>query len=304
MRFTVGIAVVVGLLFPSAAGAQEAPAPAAPPPPADAPSTCTAASCATCSSCSSCRAGSCSRGSCSCRDSQPKVRLSVTGVRASATRISTPFGQSDSLGLAFAGGVDTYALDGTTHGSLNWVLGGGEAGFEGMLAGTIDLGYRIDVTERQGPFGRAGFDGRMQGNDRLYFSMLELPRLTLGWQYLDGRTVIEVGARGGPILSGRYNPGDEGYRRLSGSFEYGGFASAQIDFLRIDANVMRIDAKNTGTGRPVDVARGSLCGIAGKVGICADVMAFRGDADMGPNAGGMQRTMSTYAGFSVGVASW
>jgi hypothetical protein len=296
MRFTVGLVVVVGLLIPSAARAQDAPVASDPPPATDTP--------ASCSACSSCRAGSCSRTSCSCRDTHPKIRLSVTGVRASDTRIATPYGQSDSLGLAFAGGVDSYALDGSTHGSLNWVLGGGEAGFEGMLAGTIDVGYRLDVTERQGPFGRAGFDGRMQGNDKLYFSTLELPRLTLGWQYLDGRTVIEVGARGGPILAGRYNPGDEGHRRLSGAFEYGGFASAQIDFLRVDAAVMRIAAKNTGNGRPVDVARGSLCAIAGKVGVCADVMAFRGDADMGPSAGGMQRTNSMVAGLSVGVASW
>lgn len=281
------VVVGVGMIVSPAASAQEAP---------DRPGTCTAASCAPCSSCRT--------SSCACRDTQPKVRLSVAGVRASTTRIASPFSTANALGLAFAGSADSYALDGTTHASASWVLGGGEAGFEGMLAGTIDLGYRLDVTERQGPFGRAGFDGRMQGNDKLYFSMLELPRLTLGWQYLDGKTVIEAGVRGGPILTGRYNPGDEGYRRLSGSFEYGGFASAQIAFLRMEAVVMRIDARNTGTGRPVDVARGSLCGIAGKVGICSDVMALRGDADMGPRAGGVQTATSTYLGLSIGVASW
>jgi hypothetical protein len=225
-------------------------------------------------------------------------------VRFSGTRIQTPTSATNNIGLGFAGRADSYGLDGTTRGSAEWVLGGGDAGFEGMLAGTVDIGYRLDVTERQGPFGRAGFDGRMQGNDRLYFSTLELPRLTLGWQYLDGRTALEVGVRGGPILSGRYNPGDEGYRRLSGSFEVGAFASATISILKLDATAMRIDAKDTGTGRPVDVARGSLCGIAGKVGVCADLMAIRGDADMGPNAGGVQLATAGYAGFSVGVASW
>jgi hypothetical protein len=228
----------------------------------------------------------------------------VTGLRISATNISTATQKLDNLGLAFAGGVESYALDGSAHGSMNWVLGGGDAGFEGMLAGMVDFGYRLDVTERQGPFARAGFDGRMQGNDRLYFSTLELPRLSLGWQYLDGHTLLEIGARGGPILSGRYNPGDEGYRRLSGSIEYGGFVAAQFSFLRIDVTAMRIDARNTGTGRPVDVGRGSVCGIAGSFGICADMMAIRGDADMGPNAGGVQTATSTYAGLSIGVASW
>jgi hypothetical protein len=249
-----------------------------------------------------CRDHTCCTSSCNCRT--PSVSLSVTGVRASMTRIATPGATSSSLGLAVAGGVESYALDGTTHGALQFALGGGEAGFEGMLAGQVDLGYRIDVTDNQGPFGRAGFDGRMQGNDKLYFSSLELPRLTLGWQYLSGRMVVEAGARGGPILAGRYNPGDEGYRRLSGSLEYGGFASVQLDFVRVDLTAMRIDARNTGNGRPVDVGRGSLCALAGKVGICADIMVLRGEADMGPNAGGIQTAMSSYAGITLGVASF
>ena len=229
----------------------------------------------------------------------------MTGVRASATHIGSQIGgSSDSLGVAFAGGVETFALDGNSHGSLDWILGGGEAGFEGALAGTLDVGYRIDVTDRQGPFGRAGFNGRMQGNDKYYFSVLELPRLTVGWQYLDGQTLFEVGAHGGPVISGRYNPGDEGYRRTSGSLEYGAYGAIQIGIIRINGDVMRIDAKNTGTGRPVDVARGSLCGLAGKVGICADLMAIRGDADMGVAAGGVQTVTTGYAGLTLGVASW
>lgn len=278
------------------------------PPPADV--VCSGGSCqrrssSSCSSCSSsCSSSSCSSGNCGC-DSSPSVRLSVTGVRFSATRVATSAGQvTNNYGLGFAGGVDTYALDGGARGSLNWVLGGGDAGFEGMLAGTIDVGYRLDVTERTGPFGRAGFDGRMQGNDRLYFSALELPRLTLGWQYLDGKTAIEGGIRGGPILTGRYNPGDNGHRRLNGSFEVGLFASATVSILKMEATVMRIDASGNGTGRPVDVARGSFCALAGKVGICGDLMGIRGDADMGPNGGGMVVAHSAYAGVSIGVASW
>jgi hypothetical protein len=294
------------------------PEPAATPPPPDAVctgSSCSlrrssTSSCSTCSSCSTSSCSSCSSSSCSSSnncgcDSHPSVRLSVTGLRFSTTRVATSAGQSTgNYGLGFAGGVDTYALDGGARGSMSWVLGGGDAGFEGMLAGTVDVGYRLDVTERTGPFGRAGFDGRMQGNDRLYFSTLELPRLTLGWQYLDGKTAIEAGIRGGPILAGRYNPGDVGYRRLSGSFEYGAFASATVSILKMEATVMRIDAKDTGTGRPVDIARGSFCAIAGKVGICGDLMGIRGDADMGPNGGGVQVAHAGYAGVSVGLASW
>ncbi len=259
------------------------------------------------SCCNSCRYGRCSgscggSSSCSCR--KPSLSLSVTGLRGSFTRVSSATaGTSDALGLGFAGGVDTYALDGTTHGSLHWVLGGGQAGFEGKLAGEIDFGYRIDVTEQTGPFGRAGFDGRMQGNDQLYFSALELPRLQLGWQYLGGKTLVEAGARGGAVLVGRYNPHDEGRRALSG-FEYGAFATAQIDWLRMEGTVYGIDSRKTLNGRAVDVGRASICAVAGKVGICGDWMFLRGDADLGPNAGGVQTAMSTYAGVSIGVASW
>ncbi len=217
--------------------------------------------------------------------------------------MSSPGSTTNDVGVGFAGAVDTYALDGTTHGSMQWVLGGSQAGFEGMLAGTIDVGYRIDVTEKQGPFGRAGFDGRMQGNDRLYFSALELPRLTLGYQFLSNKTVLEMGARGGPILTGRYNPTDTGYRSISGSLEYGAFASVQFDVLRFDATAMRIDARKTGDHSPVDVGRASLCGVAGKVGFCGDFAVMRGNADLGPGRGN-QETIATYAGVTVGVASW
>lgn len=208
------------------------------------------------------------------------------------------------VGAAFAGAVDTYALDGTTHGAGYFILGGGEGGFEGALSGTIDVGYRAPVSDEHGPFARAGFDGRLQGNDDLYFSMLEIPRLTVGWQYLSGKVVVEGGARGGPILTGRYNPGADGYRRLSGSLEWGGFVSAQVDFLRADVSVMRIEARRTGNGTPVDVGRAMFCGVAGPVGICADAYLFRGDADMGPSGGGFQKALSFYGGLTVGVASW
>jgi hypothetical protein len=143
----------------------------------------------------------------------------------------------------------------------------------------------------------------MQGNDKLYFSTLELPKLALGWQYLDNKTLVEAGARGGAVLAGRYNPGDEGVRRLSG-IEYGAFATMQFDFLRVEGTAYRIDTRSTGNGRPVDVGRASICAVAGKVGICGDTMFLRGEADLGPNAGGIQTAMSTYAGVSLGVASW
>lgn len=244
---------------------------------------------------------------CRCRR-KSDVELTVTGIRPSLTRVSTTGTTTNDVGVAFAGAADAYALKNTTHTQGQWVLGGGQAGFEGMLAGVIELGYRLDVTEKTGPFGRVGFDGRIQGNDRLYFSSLELPRLALGWQFMSQKTVLEMGARGGPILTGRFNPGDDGVRSISGSLEGGAFASIQFDFIRLEANAMRIDAKKTGDHSPVDMGRATLCGLAGKVGICADMTMFRGTARFGGPVGSptsrFDQAVATYAGLTVGVASW
>ena len=207
------------------------------------------------------------------------MQLSVTGARVAVTRVDTGTVKDSTLGIGFAGSADAYALDGTTHGSSYFMLGGGEGGFEGALAGTIDIGYWHAFDDVHGPFVRIGFDGRLQGNDLLYFSMLELPRLTLGYQYLKNKTVIEGGARGGAVLAGLYDPGEAGRRALNG-FEWGGFVAAQFDFVRVDASAMRIEAKNTLNGTPVDVGRAQLCIVGGKVGGCLDAMLFRGDAEM------------------------
>jgi len=126
---------------------------------------------------------------CAC-DRTPKVSLSISGIRGSFTNVAVAGRRGDSaISVALAGAVDIDALDGTTHGAMYFVLGGGQAGFEGARAGTVDFGYRLPVAEDHGPFGRIGFDGRLQGNDLYYFSILELPRGSVGYQYLKGKTI-------------------------------------------------------------------------------------------------------------------
>ena len=277
------------------------PAPLDPLPQAQPQSAAPSASCTVdpCAGTCACAARCC--GKCAC--DKPKVSLSVTGVRFAATHVNAGPVNETTLGVGFAGAAETYALDGTAHGSSYFMLGGGQGGFEGALAGTIDIGYRLPVSEDHGPFGRIGFDGRLQGNDLLYFSMLELPRLSLGWQYLKGKTVIEGGARGGAILAGLYDPAEAGRRKLSG-FEWGGFVSAQVEFLRADASFMRIETPKTLNGTPVDVARGQLCGVGGKLGVCLDGMLFRGDAEMRAEGSAIRSTTSQYVGLTVGITGF
>jgi hypothetical protein len=248
----------------------------------------------------SCDSGCCDRLHRRCK--KPSLSLSVFGVRPALTNVSAGGTTTHDAGVGFAGKVDSYALDGATHGGMEFALGGGQAGFDGTLAGVVDIGYRLDVTKEQGPFARAAFDGRLQGNDAFYYSALELPRMSLGWQFLSGHTVVELGGRSGPILTGRFNPGG-GVRSTTGSWEYGAFLAGQVEFIRLEATAMRIDARHTGTHTPVDVGRGALCAIAGPIGICGDFSVMRGDALMSPTLG-YQEALATYTGVTVGAASW
>lgn len=87
-------------------------------------------------------------------------------------------------------------------------IGGGAsdrgAMFQGELLGSLMGGYRISVTENQGPFVRAGILGLVAGNDLAYRSALVLPDAHVGWQYLLSRKVLaEAAFTSGLILTGR-----------------------------------------------------------------------------------------------------
>jgi hypothetical protein len=298
------LTIAIALLVSTPARADDAPIATSPAPattqtpaaaaaPAPASASCTVDPCA--SACA-CAARCC--GKCGC--AKPKLQLSLTGVRFAVTHVDAGPVNETTIGAGFAGSAETYALDGLTHAQGYFMLGGGQGGFEGALASSIDIGYRIPLAEEHGPFGRIGIDGRIQGNDLLYFSMLELPRIAIGWQYLKGKNVFEAGARGGAILAGLYDPGEAGRRKLSG-FEWGGFASGQIDFFRADASFMRIETPNTLNGTPVNVGRAELCALGGTFGVCVDAMVFRGDAEMRAEASRIRTTTSQYVGLTVGI---
>jgi hypothetical protein len=127
--------------------------------------------------------------------------------------------------------------------------------------------------------------------------------MSLGWQFATRRTVLELGGRTGPILTGRFNPGD-GVRRTTGAWEYGVTAAAQVEFLRFEATAMRIDARSTGDHSPVDVGRGALCAVAGRLGVCGDFMALHGSANFGGPIVAMQDALATYAGVTLGFSHW
>jgi hypothetical protein len=156
-------------------------------------------------------------------------------------------------------------------------IGGGTGGFEGALGGGGAVGYRARLDEDYGLFLRLGFDGAMIGNQKLYVSWIEVPQGQVGYQYLHDRDVFEVGAHGGPILAGRFNPGDDARRDTTGSLEYGPYLSIHGGFGRIDGTWMHILATQFADGTPVDVVRGNACLYLGKsFGVCGDFSYMRG----------------------------
>lgn len=213
------------------------------------------------------------------------------------------------LGLAFAGTAEKYETweDVTARTSSFFALGGGSGAVEGGLGADLAVGYRAAIAPHQGPFVRIGIGGELVGNNKLYFSRLELPQLQLGYQYVRGPTVFELAARGGPILAGRYNTGDSASRTLGASFEWGGYAAAHSRFGRVDVTMMRIEAQSA-PGTPVDVARGSVCGyVANTVALCADGSFFRGDVNILNALAGtteVKKSRSIYAGVLVGLLGW
>jgi len=243
----------------------------------------------------------CDRCCSCCKRKRPLEPTDVLGIRASLTDVRGTDHNGRSAGVMIAGGSEQYgARDAwTARISSIYALGGGSAGVEGALGGAAALGLRARFGESHGPFFRVGIGGELLGNSKLYYSHLELPLGEVGYSFIDGRTVFELGARGAPVLTGRYNTGDGGVRQLSGSFEWGGYAAMHTSFGRLDVSALRVQADHTGSGGPVDVARGTLCGYAGLVALCADAMAFRGDVQYGtPEV--TSASSSFYGGFFVG----
>jgi hypothetical protein len=295
---------VSGASFSSrVARAQVAPGPApAATPPADACAVC-------CEPCGNC-------GRCPCRsedDEECKKRRKpwekggfIGGVRASVVDVRGSDSNTTTFGAQFAAdGQEFKSADiSSLHFITHFGLGGGTGGVEGSLGRFIFVGARANVGENHGPFARLGLGGELLGNRKLYFSRLELPMGEVGWQYLNDRTVLELGARGGAILSGRYNTGDAATRELNASFEWGGYAAAHASFGRLDVSFSRIEARDTTPNTPLHVVRGIGClHVADSIGICADGAYFSGDVLIG-NPGLPSLSRSFDVGLMVGFGTY
>jgi len=230
---------------------------------------------------------------------------SVSGLRVSRTVVRGSDSNGRETGLMFAFQTEKYKTWSilTTRASSFGMLGGGTGGLEGGFGGSLSAGVRLPVAATHGPFARVGVAGSLQGNDAFYYSYLELPELQAGYQFQDGQSTderkvtVEVGARTGPILTGRFTTGQNTRNMLSG-FEWGGYGAVHLPFGRIDLKYARLPGNLTS----VDMVSGIACGHLGKTfALCVDGMLLRGDpAGLSLPLNGQ----AIYIGGTVGLLTW
>lgn len=226
----------------------------------------------------------------------------VFGLRGSITHARGASGD-DAMGITIHTQGEEYVRRGlwTARSLHQFVIGGGTAGFEATLLGGWAGGIRlpVDSSRRHGPLLRLGMYGYLRGNGAFYGSLLELPQLQLGYQYQKGKTVMELGATTGAVLTGRSRVGDTRRRVLGAGFEYGGYAALQVPWLRLGVSVQRLPVDDE-LSNPVNVAEGTLCGRAAGFAICTDARATFSQAIVGTsNAAAEQRSL--YVGLTLGV---
>jgi hypothetical protein len=145
-----------------------------------------------------------------------------------------------------------------------------------------------------------GLHGYLRGNDSYYASLIELPQLQLGYQYMRGNTVVELGGKAGAVLTGRERIGDA--RRMLGTgLEYGGYGALQLPWMRAGLELSRLPVDDAVSTR-VDVAEGTLCVRGAPFAICADARAAFTKAELSANEPA-SRVRSVYAGLLLGFTA-
>lgn len=224
----------------------------------------------------------------------------VFGLRGSAATVRGA-AATEGSGLMVSAEGEEFVRRGVfvTHGMHRLAIGGGGAGFEGTLQGALAGGFRLPVAKRHGPVIRAGVLGYVRGNDAFYASLLDLPQVQLGYQYLYGRTVLELGATSGAVLAGRFRAGEAETRILGAGLEVGAYAALQIPWFRLGVSGMRLPT-NDALSAPVRTAEGTLCAIATPFAICGDARASVTEAIAVLGAAPVEVT-SLYAGLTFGL---
>jgi hypothetical protein len=178
----------------------------------------------------------------------------------------------------------------------------GAKGIQGGVDSAAAGGYRVPLGPYQGIVLRGGYEGAFFGNTYLWDSSLEVPQLQLGYQWLGlypRAQVVDVALKGGYVLFGRFDPGDEAKRRLDGSPEVGGIASIHLGLLDVRAIYTRTYARHD--GGPVDQVEGALCARVLSLIVCETMRYEVGDVRL-PSSGALRSAEVSFVGLRVGTA--
>ncbi len=219
--------------------------------------------------------------------------------RSTYTATDTAFSATAAAkSLVYANYMDLgQALVRSDRSQLSAHLGGGSTGFDGQLLVESAVGLRWPLAGAHGPLLRLGARGWMQGNDDFYSSLVELPTLYAGYHLFKRGVLMEVAARGGVALIGRFRAADASARRLGESFVWGGHGTVHVERALLSAEWSRIEVQ---TG-PVTVARVQLCGSAHWLLLCGNMERHSERLDPTPGGGPMRERRALVAGLSLGV---
>jgi hypothetical protein len=184
------------------------------------------------------------------------------------------------------------------HFLLFGTIGGGTAGTEGSLGGSVDFGLRLLLSETSGPFLRVGPSGMLLGHRRLTLSMIEPLQGHLGYQFLDGDHLVEWGVTFGEVFAGRYEAADA-TRNLGYALQLGGYFIVRFTSLRFDASLTQLQTSSGAYGSDVWLGRAAICDSLRPAAICVELLDTRG-AGL-DNAGARQAMRSLYVGLGVGL---
>ena len=190
-----------------------------------------------------------------------------------------------------------YERPGTIRVINTLTLAGGADGIEGGLSNAVAGGVRAPFGKNHGLVLRGGGEGSIFGNKYLWDSLLELPQLQLGYQWLVPGSVADAAMKGGYVLLGRHNTGDGAVRDLGGSFEWGGIGVLHLAPFDLRTSYARVYPRHGGTA--VDLLEGAFCGNARALVVCTDFRYERGDVRI-PD-GTLRDAWVSYVGMTLGV---
>lgn len=226
-----------------------------------------------------------------------------SGGRLSTTRVHGSDADDTGLGMALTlwGQSSRYAAYRTfSFRDRSFAfIGGGALGFEGGIGGDLATGVRAPFGRYHGPVLRLGLRGHLLGNDKLYTSMLEIPQVQIGYQFLRNDEAFEIAGRAGAVLIGRFNTGDDAERKLGKSMEVGGHMGLHFDPVHLEIEHAHVLLqRDLGD---VDLASAQLCSDAWVLQLCVDARVGRGDAVV-PGIGALPGPVTSYyGGFGVGM---